>query len=144
MKPKVVKVGIMGFKQYQRYTMAIACGEHKPGKNEPKIWFESIETCMQILSTRNIELLKLIYKQKPESIEELAQLSGRAKSNLSRTLKTFQRHKIVDLIKEERRKKPVALATDFDIQIGNRLPAFLIDKLLNQDASLTCEAEARQ
>lgn len=138
MRPKIVKVGIMDFKQYQRYTMAIACGEHKPGKNEPKIWFESIEACLQILSTRNLELLKLIDEQKPESIEELAKLSGRKKSNLSRTLKTFQRHRLVDLIKEKRRKKPVALATKFDIQIGERLPAFLIDQLQEQDEGRVC------
>ena len=143
MKSKVVKVGIMDFKQYQRYTMAIACGDHKPGKNEPKIWFESIEACMQILSTRNLELLKLIDKQKPESIEELARLSGRKKSNLSRTLKTFQRHQLVDLITEKRRKRPVALATDFDIQIGDRLPDFLIGKFLKQDDGLSCKAGQR-
>lgn len=138
MRPKIVKVGIMDFKQYQRYTMAIACGEHKPGKNEPKIWFESIEACLQILSTRNLELLKLIDEQKPESIEELAKLSGRKKSNLSRTLKTFQRHQLIDLVKEKRRKKPVALATKFDIQIGERLPTFLINQLQEQDEGLVC------
>lgn len=138
MRPKIIKVGIMDYKQFQRYTMAIACGDHKPKKNEPRIWFESIEACMQILSTRNIELLKLIDQQKPESIEELARLSGRAKSNLSRTLNTFQRHKLIDFIEEKRRKKPVALATKFDIQIGERLPDFLYDELLNQDKELNC------
>lgn len=70
----------MNFKQYQRYTMAIACGDYKPGKNEPKIWFESIEACMQIPSTKNLELLKLIAQQKPASIEELARLSDRQKA----------------------------------------------------------------
>ena len=140
MKPEIVKIGIMNFKQYQRYTMAIACGDYKPGKNEPKIWFESIETCMQILSTKNLELLKLIAQQKPASIEDLARLSGRAKSNLSRTLKTFERHRIIDLVEENRRKKPVALATRFDIQIGERLPAFLYDEFSSQDESLTCQA----
>ncbi len=128
----------MPFKQYQRYTMAVACGEHKPRKNEPRIWFESIEACMQILSTKNIELLKLIEEQKPESIEHLAKISGRKKSNLSRTLKTFQRHQLVDLIKENRRKKPVALATQFDIQVGRKYPSLLYDKALNAKDGLAC------
>jgi len=83
---------------------------------------------MQVLSTKNIELLKLIEKEKPASIEELSRISGRNKSNLSRTLKTFQRHQIVDLIEEDRRKKPVALATQFDIQVGRNMPAFMFDK----------------
>ena len=115
MRAKIIKVGIMPFKQYQRYTMAIACGKYKPRRNEPKIWFESIEAMSQILSTKNVELLKLIVKQKPASIKELAEVSGRQVSNLSRTLKTFQRHGIVDLVEENRRKKPVALATQFHI-----------------------------
>ena len=138
MRPKMVKVGIIPFKQFQRYTMAIACGDYKPKKNEPKIWFESVEACMQILSTKNIELLKLIEKQKPQSIEQLSKISGRKKSNLSRTLKTFQRHRLVDLIEEDRRKKPVALATQFDIQIGRKLPSFLCDEFMDGDESLAC------
>jgi len=116
MKP--VKVGIMPLDQYKRYTIAIARGHIRRKKSDPKIWFDSIETCMQVLSTHNLNLLKLIDEKKPESVEELARISGRQKSNLSRTLKRFERHHIVDLVQNERRKKPVALATQFDILIG--------------------------
>jgi len=63
-------------------------------------------------------MLKVIEKEKPASIQELSRISGRNKGNLSRTLKNFQRHQIVDLIRKDRRKKPVALATRFDIQVG--------------------------
>lgn len=127
MRAKIIKVGIMPFKKYQKYTMAIACGKYKPKKSEPKIWFESIEAVSQILSTKNIELLKLIAEQKPASIQELANFSGRAVSNLSRTLKTFQKHGIVDIVRENRRKKPVALATEFKVEIGKTYPDFLFD-----------------
>lgn len=95
MKAKAMKVGIM---PYEKYTMAIACGQFKPKRNEPKIWFESIETFCQILSTRNVELFKLINEKKPQSIRELAEISGRQVSNLSRTLKTFSKYGIVDII----------------------------------------------
>lgn len=127
MRAKTIKVGIMPFKDYQKYTMAIACGKYKPKKTAPKIWFESIETMSQILSTKNIDLLKLIDKQKPVSIQELANVSGRKVSNLSRTLKTFQKHGIVDLIEEKRRKKPVALATQFSIELGRDYSPFWFD-----------------
>ena len=116
MKP--VKVGIMPLEQYKKYTIAIARGQIKPKKSDPKIWFDSIETCMQVLSTHNLNLLKLIDEKKPESVKELARISGRQKSNLSRTLKKFEHYRIVDLIQNERRKKPVARATQFDILIG--------------------------
>ena len=139
MKTKIVKVGIMSFKIFQKYTKAIACGKYKPQKNAPKIWFESVETCMQILSTKNIELLKLIEKEKPASIVELSRISGRNKGNLSRTLKTFQRHQIVDFIKEDRRKKPIALATQFDIQVGRNMPSFMFDEdVMSQQSETTC------
>jgi predicted transcriptional regulator len=139
MRTKIIKVGIMPFKVFQKYTKAIACEKYKPQKNAPMIWFESVETCMQVLSTKNIELLKLIEKEKPASIDELSRISGRNKSNLSRTLKNFQRHQIVDLIEEGRRKKPVALATQFDIQVGRNMPAFMFDEdFISQQSKAAC------
>lgn len=139
MRKKIVKVGIMPFKEFQKYTVAIACGKYKPKKKEPKIWFESIETCMQVLSTRNIDLLKMIEKEKPASIEELSKISGRNKGNLSRTLKTFYRHRIIDFIEEDRRKKPVALSTQFDIQVGRNIPDSISDKdVMSQMGAKSC------
>ncbi|MBN2568257.1 MAG: N-acetyltransferase [Deltaproteobacteria bacterium] len=37
-----ISTGIMSREDFQRHTIAIARGEHKPGKNEPKIWFDSV------------------------------------------------------------------------------------------------------
>jgi len=127
MKTKTITVGIMPYEKFKKYTMAIACGEYRPKKNEPKIWFESIETISQVLSTRNVELLKLIEDQKPQSIKELAEISGRKISNLSRTLKTFNKYGIVDLIKNKKTKVPIAKATRFDIKHWRRYPSFLFD-----------------
>ena len=42
-------------------------------------------------------LLELIATAKPSSITELAELSGREKSNLSRTLKTMAQYGFVEL-----------------------------------------------
>jgi predicted transcriptional regulator len=78
-------------------TMAIAKGEHKPKRGEPKVWFTSMESFARILSDRNRELLDLMIETEPDSIAELAELSGRAKSNLSRTLKTMERYGLVVL-----------------------------------------------
>lgn len=87
MRKKTLKVGIMSRKQYRERTIAIAKGEYKPKANEPKVWFESIKSMAQVLSNENQELLRLIESEKPKSLKELEDLSGRAKSNLSRTLK---------------------------------------------------------
>jgi predicted transcriptional regulator len=84
----VLNVGIASLEQYKARTMAIARGEYVPGPDEPKVWFQSLETPAQVLSDRNRSLLALIAETKPASLSELAECSGRAKSNLSRTLRT--------------------------------------------------------
>jgi predicted transcriptional regulator len=50
-----------------------------------------------VLSERNRELLRVIAETKPTSLQELAERTGRAKSNLSRTLKTMERYGLVQL-----------------------------------------------
>ncbi|WP_294891073.1 helix-turn-helix domain-containing protein, partial [Sulfurimonas sp. RIFCSPLOWO2_12_36_12] len=54
----------------------------------------------------------------PQSLRELEELTGRAKSNLSRTLKTLQRYGIVDLNKVKNNIVPEVKATDFKVEFG--------------------------
>ena len=61
------------------------------------MWFISIESFEKALSQRNRELLEMIGREKPGSVTELAAVSGRSKSNLSRTLKTMSRYGLVEL-----------------------------------------------
>jgi predicted transcriptional regulator len=84
---KTLKVGIAGYQQYKNRTMAIARGEFKPTTDGPKIWFRSIESFARVLSDKNRELLALIAETEPDSMNELAERTGRARSNLSRTLR---------------------------------------------------------
>jgi predicted transcriptional regulator len=90
-----LKVGIASLEQYKARTMAIARGEYVPSAEEPKVWFQSLETLAQVLSDRNRALLALIAETKPVSLSELSERSGRAKSNLSRTLRTMERYGLV-------------------------------------------------
>ena len=99
---KTLKIGIAGYDQMTARTMAIARGEHKPTKGEPRVWFTSVESFAKVLSQRNRELLALIAREKPDSLTELATLAGRNKSNLSRTLKTMSRYGLVELKEGER------------------------------------------
>jgi predicted transcriptional regulator len=50
----------------------------------------------QVLSDENRALLEVIRTTRPESISELADLTGRQQGNLSRTLKTVSRHGLVN------------------------------------------------
>lgn len=93
----ILRVGIAPYETIKERTLAIARGEYKPLLSEPKIWFSSMESFAQILSTRNKLLLELIAQAKPQSMTELAELSGRQKSNLSRTLRTMEHYGLVKL-----------------------------------------------
>jgi predicted transcriptional regulator len=90
-----LKVGIASVEQFKERTMAIVRGEYKVGPDEPKVWFSSIDSFAKVLSRPNRELLRVIAETKPQSLSELAEATGRAKSNLSRALKTMERHGLV-------------------------------------------------
>jgi len=118
MKMKTIRVGIMPMEQYRQRTIDIAKGLYKPKKNEPKVWFESVKSMAQILSNENQDLLKVILDNHPKSLKELEELTGRAKSNLSRTLKTLERYGIVELHKQNNSLVPEVKATNFKVEFG--------------------------
>ena len=99
---KTLKIGIAGYDRIKARTMGIARGGYKPAKGEPKVWFTSVESFAKVLSQRNQELLMLIAREQPGSLTKLAELSGRHKSNLSRTLKTISRYGLVELKEGQR------------------------------------------
>jgi len=96
---KKLKIRIAGYQQYKNRTMAIARGELKPGAGEPMVWFTSIESFARVLSDKNRELLSMIAETEPGSMTELAQKTGRARSNLSRTLRTMECDGLVRFVK---------------------------------------------
>jgi predicted transcriptional regulator len=90
-----LKVGIASYDQFKARTMAIAQGRLRPSADDPKVWFTSVESFAKILSDRNRALLALIAETNPSSINELAEKTGRARSNLWRTLRTMERYGLV-------------------------------------------------
>jgi len=118
MKMKTIRVGIMPMEQYKERTMNIAKGLYKPKKDEPKVWFESVKSMAQILSNENQDLLQIILDNNPQSLKELEELTGRAKSNLSRTLKTLERYGIVELHKQNNALVAEVKATHFQVEFG--------------------------
>lgn len=118
MATQVLKVGIMSREEYRKRTIAIAKGKYVPKRDEPKIWFESLQSMAQVLSNENQALLRAIVEGKPESIKELEALTGRTSGNLSRTLHTMSRYGIVELEKRKKAVKPTVKATRFKIEFA--------------------------
>lgn len=96
---KTLKIGILPYEEMKARTLAIARGELKPAKGDPKVWLPSTETLGRMLSGPNRALLAEIARSKPRTMSELAAKTGRKLSNLSRTLKTVERYGLVTLEK---------------------------------------------
>jgi len=123
MADKVIKIGIMSREDCKRRTVAIARGQYVPERDEPKIWFESLQSMAQVPNSENQRLLQLIMDEHPQSLQELEELTGRSSSNLSRTLKTMANYGIVELEKKNRQIVPRVKASDFRGEFGIRRQA---------------------
>ncbi|HEX7636414.1 MAG TPA: MarR family transcriptional regulator [Noviherbaspirillum sp.] len=84
-------------------------------KNQPTVWFASMGSLAAILSDDNRALLRIIRDVKPQSLTELAELTGRKVSNVSRTLKTMADYGLVQLQRGKSGVRPIAMATSFTI-----------------------------
>ena len=126
MARKVLKVGVMPYRDMKARTIAIARGRYKPVPGGPKVWFTSLKSLASVLSEDNQALLQAIREHHPESIAELQQITGRAASNLTRTLHTLERYGLVELQAATPAEgkggrsplKPVVLADGVDLQLS--------------------------
>ena len=97
-----LKVGIASYDEMKARTMAVARGDFRVAANGPKVWFTSTESFAKVLSAGNHALLRVISDKAPGSLDELARMTGKAKSNLSRTLRTMEGYGLVRLERGER------------------------------------------
>ncbi len=110
---RVLRIGIAPREYIKQRTIDIVRGK-KLGPNEPRHWVSSIESLAKVLSDRNMLLLEMIRNSQPQSMAELAKLSGRAKSNLSRTLHTMESLGLIELT---------------GVTGGKKVPSVIYDKL---------------
>jgi len=114
---KVIKIGIASQQKIRQRVLAIAKGEITPKPSDPRVWFTSMRSMAEVLSDENRAMLDVIRQTNPNSISELAQLTGRKQGNLSRTLKTMTRYGLVRMEKNERSLRPVVLADSYQLSI---------------------------
>lgn len=107
-----LKIGIASYEEMKERTMAVARGERRVSPDEPRIWFTSTESFAKVLSAGNRELLQVIAEESPESLEELSRITGRAKSNLSRTLRTMESYGLVEIERGERGRLKASVTHD--------------------------------
>jgi predicted transcriptional regulator len=121
------------FQEFKEFTRAVVRGERAVDPNEPKIWvervesseeadnsvyFPSLEAGAKLLSAKNRALLRAIAENKPQSVTELAAMTGRAEQNVLRTLNKLAAAGIVRLDKGEgRARRPVLAARKVHFEI---------------------------
>jgi predicted transcriptional regulator len=113
---KTLHIGVAPPGYVKRRMMEIARGgKLQPG--EPKLWVSSLESLAKVLADKNMLLLQLIRNSHPQSLTELARLSGRAVSNLSRTLHSLERLGLVEFQDMSRgRRVPTAAYTKVKLE----------------------------
>ena len=111
-QPKVVH-----HHQLRDEMMAVARGARPAPADAALPSVESVEAIIRLLTPENRRLLAIIRDHEPGSIAELAPLTGRASSNLTRTLAKLEAAGLVRLTTIARRKAPRATVTRLLIEI---------------------------
>ncbi|HTW69692.1 MAG TPA: MarR family transcriptional regulator, partial [Acetobacteraceae bacterium] len=68
-------------------------------------------------SPGNLDLLRIISQERPASVSQLAERTGRAQSNVSRSLQALARHGLIVLEREGKEVRPVPLAHSVDVDL---------------------------
>jgi predicted transcriptional regulator len=97
--------------------MAVARGEKPAPDYAGKQTFESVEALTRLLTRENRELLAIIRDRKPQSIAELAEMTGRAQPNLTRTLAKLEAVGFIRMRTVERRKVPTTAVHKLRVEI---------------------------
>ena len=69
-------------------------------------------------SPGNLDLLRIINQEQPASVSQLVARTGRAQSNVSRSLQLLARHGLIRLEREGKEVRPVALARSIDVDLA--------------------------
>ena len=76
-------------------------GERDPHWAQDTLYFTSLEELRQVLTDRRLELLRLIHKERPDSIKALATLAGRDLKNVNADVHLLARLGLLDLAEEK-------------------------------------------
>jgi predicted transcriptional regulator len=114
---KVPKFKIQSLESLREEMRAMARGERPPPPDAGMPTFESVDVLVRLLTRENRQLLATIRDRKPQSVAELAQMTGRAQPNLTRTLAKLQDAGLITLKTVGRRKAPSATVKKIVIEI---------------------------
>jgi predicted transcriptional regulator len=96
---------IQDLSSLEQEMRAVARGERRAPADAAMPSFNSVDVVVRLLTPENRKLLAIIRTDKPQSVAELVQLSGRAQPNLTRTLAKLEAAGFVTMEAGSRRRK---------------------------------------
>lgn len=108
---------VMSHEALKAELQSVARGEAPPPADAGAVSFNSVEALARLLTPENRSLLALIRDREPQSVAELARLTGRAEPNLTRTLDKLGAMGLLTFERDGRRKVPKASVARIVVEI---------------------------
>jgi len=113
----MTKHRIINHEALKAEMQAVARGEIPAPEDAGAASFNSVEALARLLTPENRSLLATIRDRKPQSVAELAEMTGRAEPNLTRTLEKLGAMGLLTFKTEGRRKVPRANVDRITVEI---------------------------
>ena len=113
----MTKYKVQNLRSLRNEMKAVARRERPAPTDAAKPSFNSVEAIVRLLTPENRKLLALIRDRKPQSVAELAQMSGRAQPNLTRTLAKLEAAGFITMKAVGRRKAPSVVVKKIVVEI---------------------------
>ncbi|EHU9457567.1 transcriptional regulator [Vibrio tarriae] len=115
------KISILSEELARKHIIRIAERKVTPEESCPLFLFESLAALSQLLSNENVELLNLMACEKPNSLHELAEISGRSIKDVTDAFEALSSKGFAYLDVRGMESRPIALFTTFEIVMGSSL-----------------------
>lgn len=113
----MISLKIQNLRSLRDEMKAVARGERPSPSGAAGPSFNSIEALVRLLTPENRQLLATIRDRKPRSVAALAEMSGRAQPNLTRTLTKLAAAGLITIEEHGRRKAPIAAVSRIVVEI---------------------------
>jgi predicted transcriptional regulator len=108
---------IQSLRSLREEMRAVARGQRRAPADAAMPSFNSVDALVRLLTPENRKLLAIIRDRKPQSVAELAEMTGRAQPNLTRTLAKLEGAGFIKLKTVGRRKAPSAAVKKIVVEI---------------------------
>jgi len=111
------RIKIQTMRELRNEMLHVARGKKRAPRHASAPSFESVDVLLRLLTPQNRRLMATIRDNRPASIAELARMSGRAPSNLTRTLQKLEAAGLVRMETFKNTKTPVPAVTKLQLKI---------------------------